>query len=63
MGNNGNILGMEPWLDLRSAAAYTNLSVGRVRKAYLAHDLKVSRVTGKILTKRSWLDEWLTVEA
>jgi hypothetical protein len=53
MGNNGNILGMEPWLDLR-AAVYTNLSVGRVRKAYLAHDLKVSRVTGKILTKRRY---------
>jgi hypothetical protein len=63
MGNNGNILGMEPWLDLRAAAAYTNLSVGRVRKAYLANDLKVSRVTGKILTKKSWLDEWLYGEA
>ena len=54
MGNNGNILGMEPWLDLRAAAVYTNLSVGRVRKAYLAHDLKVSRVTIKILTKRRY---------
>ena len=54
MGNNGNILGMKPWLDLRAAAVYTNLSVGRVRKTYLAHDLKVSRVTGKILTKRRY---------
>ena len=53
----------EPWLDLRAAAKYTHLSVGRVRKAYLAKDLRVSRVTGKILTKKSWLDEWLYGEA
>ena len=49
----------EPWLDLHQAHEYTKLSIVKLRRAYNNNEFKVSRVTGKVLTKKSWLDEWL----
>tara|TARA_Y100000590_G_C15671234_1_gene996310 strand:- start:766 stop:939 length:174 start_codon:yes stop_codon:yes gene_type:complete len=50
---------LEPWIDLHQAHEYTKLSIVKLRRAYNNNEFKVSRVTGKVLTKKSWLDEWL----
>jgi len=50
----------ERWITLRDAAKYTGLSIPKLRRAYNNKEFKISKVTGKILTKRSWLEEWLS---
>jgi len=49
----------EPWINLHQAREYTSLSIVRLRRGYNNKEFKVSKVAGKILTKKSWLDEWL----
>jgi len=54
-----NTVKNEPWINMRQACEYTSLSIDRVRRGYNNKEFRVSKVTGRILTKKSWLDEWL----
>mgnify|MGYP001997152667 CR=1 FL=1 len=47
------------WLDLSQTAKYTNLSRSTIRRSVTAGQLKASRKTGKLLFKRSDIDQWL----
>lgn len=53
---------LDPWLSLRAAAAYTDLSIRTLRKRLTDrdHPLPCSRPGGKILLRRSELDRWIT---
>lgn len=55
-----NSIKTEPWITMRGAQEHTGLSIVKLRKAYNNKEFRISKVTGKILTKRSWLDEWLS---
>ena len=50
---------IEPWINMRQAREYTSLSIDRLRRGYNKKEFRVSKVAGRILTKKSWLDEWL----
>ena len=54
-----SVINIEPWINLKDACAYTALSIDRLRRAYLSKESKFSKVSGRVLTKKSWLDEWL----
>ncbi len=47
------------WLDLSQASRYTSLSKSTLSRAILAGKLKASRTSGKILTRRTWIDQFL----
>ena len=52
---------LDPFLSLRALAAYSGLSVRKLRE-YLedaAHPLPCYRVGGKILVRRSEFDQWI----
>lgn len=54
-------LPLDPYLSLKTAAAYTSLSVRTLRSRLTNphHPLPCYRLGGKILLKRSDLDRWL----
>ena len=49
----------DKWLDIKSAADYCSLSATTLRRNVDAGKLKASKVTGKMLFKRSDLETFL----
>jgi excisionase family DNA binding protein len=47
------------WMDTHQVSAYTGLSDTTIKRAVYSGSLRVSRVTGKHLFRRSWVDRWL----
>jgi excisionase family DNA binding protein len=49
----------DKWLSLRQACDYTSLSFSTLRRNISGGRLKVSKVAGKLLFRKIWLDKWL----
>ncbi len=49
----------ERWINIRGASAYSSLSIPKLRRAITNGELEVSKVAGKLLFKREWIDKWL----
>jgi hypothetical protein len=49
----------DKWLNLMQACDYSNLSASSLRRATTSGSLKVSKVAGKLLFRKQWLDKWL----
>ena len=48
----------DEWMCIKDVVQYTKLSESTIRRA-IEKGLRVSRQTGKILCRRSWIDQWL----
>lgn len=53
----------DKWMDSNKASEYCGVSTATLRRNVNNNKLKASTVTGKLLFKRSKLEEWLTKEA
>jgi len=49
----------DKWLNLMQACDYTSLSTSTLRRAVAGGRLKVSKVAGKLMFRKQWLDKWL----
>ena len=49
----------DEWMTIREIKLYTKLSESTIRRYIQRGNLKVSKQTGRILVKRSKVDEWL----
>jgi len=49
----------DKWLNLMQACDYSQLSASSLRRATISGTLKVSKVAGKLLFRKQWLDKWL----
>ena len=49
----------DEWLTIKEVIQYSKLSDATIRRYILRGNLKVSKQTGRILVKRSKVDEWL----
>ena len=49
----------DKWLNLMQACDYCQLSASSLRRATTLGTLKVSKVAGKLLFRKQWLDKWL----
>ena len=49
----------DDWLTITEAAQYSKLSEPTIRRYINAGKLKVSKITGRLLFKRSDIDRWL----
>ena len=49
----------DEWMCMKDVVKYTKLSDSTIRRAINKGCLKVSRKSGKILFKQSWIDQWL----
>jgi len=49
----------DKWVNLMQACDYCNLSVSTLRRAAASGSLKVSKVAGKLMFRKQWLDKWL----
>lgn len=49
----------DDWMTLKDACKYTNLSQSTLFRVIKENKLKVSKVTGKLLFKKLWLDNFL----
>ena len=49
----------DEWMTIREIKLYTKLSESTIRRYIQRGNLKVSNQTGRILVKRSKVDEWL----
>ena len=49
----------DEWMTIREIKLYTKLSESTIRRYIQRENLKVSNQTGRILVKRSKVDEWL----
>ena len=47
------------WLDIHEVAQFTSVSESTIRRAVNRGELKVSKVTGKLLFKLIDIDRWL----
>ena len=47
------------WITVKNAARYSSVSESTIRRAVKRGELKVSRVTGKLLFKITDIDRWL----
>jgi len=47
------------WMDIKKVARYTSLSISTINRAVANGRLKTSKVTGKLLFKKEWVDGWL----
>jgi excisionase family DNA binding protein len=47
------------WMDIKKVARYTSLSISTINRAVASGRLKTSKVTGKLLFKKEWVDGWL----
>ena len=52
----------DKWLDITKASNYCDMSPSTLRRNVKQGNLKASKVTGKLLFKRSELENWLTKE-
>jgi excisionase family DNA binding protein len=46
-------------MDIKKVARYTSLSISTINRAVANGRLKTSKVTGKLLFKKEWVDGWL----
>ena len=49
----------DKWVNLKQACDYTSLSISTLRRAVATGALKVSKVAGKLMFRKQWLDKWL----
>ena len=49
----------DEWLTIKEVIQYSKLSEATIRRYIQRGNLKVSKQTGRILVKRSKVDEWL----
>ena len=49
----------DKWLNLMQACDYTSLSTSTLRRNVSGGRLKVSKVAGKLMFTKQWLDTWL----
>ena len=49
----------DEWLTIKEVIQYSKLSEATIRRYIKRGNLKVSKQTGRILVKRSKVDEWL----
>jgi len=49
------------WFNLKQTIEYTGLSASTIHRHIKLGALKVSKKTGKLLFKQSWIDNWLGV--
>ena len=49
----------DKWLSLRQACDYTSLSFSSLRRNVAGGRLKGSKVAGKLMFRKQWLDKWL----
>ena len=47
------------WFNTKEVCAYTGLSISTLNRATNKGNLKVSKVTGKNLFKKEWIDNYL----
>lgn len=47
------------WITIREASEYSGLSNSTLRRAIKKGELKSSKQTGKLMFKRSWIDNFL----
>jgi len=47
------------WMDIQKVVGYTSVSISTIRRAVANGQLKASKVTGKLLFKKEWVDGWL----
>ena len=47
------------WMDIKKVARYSSTSISTIRRAVASGRLKTSKVTGKLLFKKDWVDKWL----
>ena len=50
---------LEKWINIRGVSEYTSLSIPKIRRTITSGELKVSKVAGKLLFKKEWVDKWL----
>ena len=56
---DNNPMETDSWIDLKKVIKYTSLSASTIRRAVQKGELKVSKKTGKLLFKVSWINNWL----
>ena len=49
----------DEWLTIRQVVNYTKLSAQTIRRYIRAGRIKVSKETGRLLFKKSYVDKWL----
>ena len=59
MKNIPNYIHNDEWMTMGEVVKYSKLSLATIRRYILRGNLKVSKQTGRILVKRSKVDEWL----
>ena len=59
MKNIPNYIHNDEWMTIREVVKYSKLSTATIRRYIDRGNLKASRQTGRILIKRSKVDEWL----
>ena len=47
------------FLDMKQVVQFSSNSASSIRRAVASGQLKVSKVTGKLLFKKEWVDRWL----
>ena len=52
----------DEWMDIKKASKYCDIGPSTLRRNIKNGNLRASQVTGKLLFKRSKLEEWLTKE-
>ena len=52
----------DKWMDINKASKYCDVCPQTLRRSVKAKKLEASQTTGKMLFKRSKLEEWLTKE-
>ena len=56
---NNDKANMDEWMTLKEVKHYSKLSESTIRRYIRRGNLKVSKQTGRVLVKRSKVDEWL----
>ena len=50
---------VDKWITIHEASSYTSVSISTIRRAVKRGSLKASQSTGKLLFKKSHVDNWL----
>ena len=48
------------WIDIQGAVKYSSCSRSTILRGIRSRKLKHAKTGGKIMIKRTWLDQWLT---
>ena len=49
----------DPWLSVRQAALHAGVCEKTIRRAYLARQVRYTRVGRVVRFRRAWIDEWM----